>query len=388
MTLYIIIYSLVLLVTLADFRNYPKTSKQFLLICLIIILVLFRGLRWRTGTDWTQFEMCFETCSWDNITDYDRYGDGRERMEMGYVFLNWLVKQFGNYTLFLILTNTFLVGTWAFMSKKFLPDYFLTCFAMILASNMFFPVRLQLAAGMFCWVLYELIQRKWVLVVLFYIATCLIHKSALVLLLILPFLLIRIGDNMSYVFLGISLIGEVISQSFSDYMVLGAIVLSKYYPDLAVNIAMYSDAEISGHQETSLFHVVMSFLFSFFLLFFMLKARKIVENKNCDIRNKEWKIRSFNVFMNCFLLFTFIYKFFSADSLSNLTRLSEFFTCGYAISLILTYELIITPKRHRIIYLFFIAFYVYKVRHLLNNPYPEVFYPYFSVFDDSLRNSL
>lgn len=381
MILYIFLYIFLLLSSFADVSKSLRKNRVGILLFFVFVFVLFRGLRWETGTDWEQFYVCFENAEWYNIMSYDRYGDGRERMEMGYMFLNWFVKLFGNYTLFLLLTNLFLVGTWAYMSYKLVSQKFLMAFAMIMVSNMFFPVRLQLAAGVFCWALFYLLGKKYWHCLLFAIISCLIHKSCCLVVFLMPLLVLEVNGKLMLFSVFLTLFSSYIADGIS-LLVLGlAVLLIPYYPDMANNLAMYSDLEIAGAREVSLASRMLSFAFSFFLMAVFLFIRKKMKRGNVSLASFEYEKRKYNIYLNSFWLFTLSYKFFSMPSLANFTRIAEFFTLGYAICFMLAYnrlEKIVSPH---VLFVFYILLYIYKLRGLLNTPYPDEMFPYVSIFE-------
>lgn len=379
MTIYIALYIILLLCSFADVSKCSPKTKKILLFFLVFIFVLFRGLRWETGTDWEQFEYCFNHAEWNNLTSYDRYGNGVERMESGYMLLNRIVKIFGNYTLFLIVTNLFLVGTWYKFAYKFIPSKPIMAFAMIMVSNMFFPVRLQLAAGFFCWSLYFLIQKKYTLSLFIAIITCTIHKSAILIIPLLFLLPKKINSKIAILIILLTLFSNKIAETLSLILLGTATLIYPIYPDLAFNMANYSDMEISGARESSFLSEFVSFCFALFLICFYLYSRNLISKPYLNKKYEDERI--FNIFFNCFFIFTFAYKFFSTPSLANFQRISEYFTVGYAICFMLSYEILKHKISQKILFAFYILFYLYKLKGLLNTPYPEEMYPYISIFN-------
>ena len=381
MFIYIALYTFLLICSFADVSKCSQKNKLILLTFLVLIFVLFRGLRWETGTDWEQFEYCFNHADWDNITNYDRYGNGRERMESGYMLLNCIIKIFGNYTLFLLVTNLFIVGSWAKLSYKLVPSKPIMTFAMIMVSNLIFPVRLQLAAGVFCWCIYFLTQKKYFLTVLFFILVCTIHKSAILIFPLIPILPRNINSKVVLSIILLTLFSKKIAETLSLILIGMATIIYPIYPELALNMANYSDMEIAGARDSSFLSELVSFCFALFLMCCYLYARHMISKSNKPIVKEIEEKRTFNIFFNCFFLFTFAYKFFSMPSLANFQRISEYFTVGYAICFMLTYEILKKKISQRILLGFYILFYLYKLKGLLNTPYPDLMYPYISIFN-------
>lgn len=381
MTIYIVLYLILLLTSTVDiFPEIEKKNKLYILFICVVVLTLFRGLRWQTGTDWDQFYYCFENVEWSNLTSYDRYGDGTERMEVGYMVLNRVIRIFGDYTLFLILTNLFLVGTWAILSYKLVPQKPIMTFSLIVVSNMFFPVRLQLAVGFFVWALYALYKKKFIMAFLIAFLSYYIHKSAI---LMLPFLFIltkNIKPIYLLLFTFMSLLGNVLSFYLSSLIVELSLFISLVDPNLASNLLGYSDYEIAGGSEKSMISIIVSFLFSLLLMILFIYSRRLLYISVLKRQSPFSDIRKFNIFLNSFLIFTIAYKFFSAPMLANFQRISEFFTLGCPICFMMTYSLLEKKLSQNILFPIFALFFLYKFKSLLNTPYPDLMFPYVSVF--------
>lgn len=72
----------------------------------LIGLVLMLGLRWETGTDWTNYRELFETLEMNTSALLAVYS-----FDIGYVFLNALVRLFSDtYTVFLLVNSTLAIG--------------------------------------------------------------------------------------------------------------------------------------------------------------------------------------------------------------------------------------------------------------------------------------
>ena len=310
--------------------------------------------------------------------DYDRYGDGTERMEFGYVFFNLIIKIFGDYTIFLLLTNAFIVSSWAVLAKKLFPEWPIITFAFIVVCNLVFPVRLQLATCVCQWSLYFLYEKKYILYTITCITATLIHKSSIMVAPLFLLLPIRIKTPVAYGILFVTLIADIFNEQIVGAILFLASLFDSIYPDLANNLTTYSDCELSGATEMTFTQKIISFGFSLFLLCMLIDARNYTETKHGDLGVCHDK-RKINIFINCFIAFTFCYKFFSNEYLANFRRVSEFFTIGYAMAVI--FALHTERKTYRLItvYILFILLFLYKLKGLLDTPYPELFYPYKSI---------
>lgn len=105
--IYIFIYGIFLLIGIYDIKKkglLKEKSRNALLNLMILVLTLFRGLRWNTGTDWEQFLEVFQYVDEDSALVFIR--NTGEILEPGYTFLNYLVKCiFDHYTAFLLISK-------------------------------------------------------------------------------------------------------------------------------------------------------------------------------------------------------------------------------------------------------------------------------------------
>lgn len=380
MTIYLVIYILVLLSTLLDFINLKEQNyKKIVMLFLFVILLLFRGLRWNTGTDWDQFLICFENARWNNIFSYSRYDELNELMEPGYMLLNVLLNHIGNYTVFLLLTNAFILGTWMYMSLQLTRRPILT-FAFILIFNLVFPIRLQLAASIVCWAFYLSFKRRYLLSLIVCVIAYSIHKSALF---CIPFVFIinkEIPKTLIWLMFGVSLMGEILS----DYISLGILLISEYLPEiLRDNVVGYTDAIVSGYEEKSKMSLLMSVSLYFFFIYSFMKSRDIIKGyviKTNSFFHKR-NLLILNVYLNCYVFFNFSMKFFSSPLLTNFARVSEFFTVGFGPVAVISYDYWKRYVSEGVLYTFFCIYYLYKLKGLLlDTPYSDVMFPYKSIF--------
>ncbi len=146
----------------------------------IVIFILFKGLRWDTGTDWAQFYACFEDSKWSNIFSYWRYGFDTETMEFGYVFLNVLGRTLlGHFTLFLLVTNAFILIVLGKLIKEHIPQHHIAVLAILLLSMEFFPVRQSLSIAIFCFSIPFILERNIKKFIICLLICFTIHRSSL-----------------------------------------------------------------------------------------------------------------------------------------------------------------------------------------------------------------
>lgn len=209
MFIYYLLLGCLFLTALLDLLNPFKTKDSNNIFWgWVFIFILFKGLRWDTGTDWSQFYTCFENSQWSNIFSYYRYGHGTELMEFGYVFLNVLIKTFlPHYTFFLLITNAFILIVFARLIRKYIPKYYLSALAVLIVTVDFFPVRQSIAIAIFCYSTKYILNRNFKKYLLFCLLAFTIHRSSMFVLILYPLAYIRYNFKVSialYLTVGIS----------------------------------------------------------------------------------------------------------------------------------------------------------------------------------------
>ena len=188
MYIYLALLGGLLLTAILDLLHpFKRKDANNAFVFWIIIFILFKGLRWDTGSDWAQFYACFEDSTWSNIFSYWRYGTGTEKMEFGYVFLNVLVRTFlFNYTFFLLLTNAFILIIFGRLIKMYIPKHQLAALAILVVSVDFFPVRQSLAIAIFCYATRYILNRDFKKFFLCCLLSFCIHRASMVVMVVYP----------------------------------------------------------------------------------------------------------------------------------------------------------------------------------------------------------
>lgn len=185
------IYSLIYIpLILCSYISNLKAQKRVIFFW-IIVLTLFRGLRWDLGTDWYWYEKSFNELDFSNFYKYITQDDGMvyKNLEAGWALLMVLCKKlFGTYTSFLLVSNFIILSIYYKISTFFSNNKPIVCFASIVTSANFFPVRQDLAVVIFflgfCFLV--IAERKKYIVLNIIAYFC--HQSAIVLLPISLFL--------------------------------------------------------------------------------------------------------------------------------------------------------------------------------------------------------
>lgn len=269
----------VLVSGLLDFDKQKKVLRNQMYVTWMIIFVLFKGLRWDTGTDFPQFLSIFKYSEWDNIFSYWRYGANSELLEPGYVFLNVLVKTFlPHYTFFLLITNAFIIYAFNKLILQFVPQYRLTAFALMMISTEMYPVRQTLATGILCFSFIYIYQKKIKNYIVSIICAYLIHKSSIVL---LPLYLINYikVNNKTYVYFIVSYLIIIGLRTYLQDK-LGALtsipILTTFSGEDQLHYQVTDDSVAAYSPFTiinSVFHLLM-----FWWLFYMTNRKEKSEN--------------------------------------------------------------------------------------------------------------
>lgn len=107
------IYSLVYIPLIFSVFVERKNTQKMVMIFWIIILTLFRGLRWDCGTDWDWYESSFYELDFDNFYKYvtiEREDGNIKMLEAGWALLMVISKYiYAHYSIFLLVSNAVLM---------------------------------------------------------------------------------------------------------------------------------------------------------------------------------------------------------------------------------------------------------------------------------------
>lgn len=365
MTLYILLYSLLLCTIFLDRDDVAMEKKKLALKALVLLFTLFRGLRWNTGTDWEPYLSVFEEADWDNI--FSLVHDAGF-MEPGYVFLNVLVKSLGgNYTLFLLLTNFFLLVSYSRFSL-YMSSRPLWTFVVLLFTIAFFPVRQTLAVGIVLFGYRYLLERngwKYLLVVL---AASTIHASALV---CLPFYYILRTRIPGWLFIGAFLFCAFILNDDLQYNLMSLLIGHiPYVGDMIMpRLTLYMELTAETLIERN------EYLSNILLLFFILLFTYLKKRIPATLADK------YALLYNMYFYSVIISLFFK-NNMQHLGRVGSYFSLSFPVlfSVLIMWAMQLSKTGA---YAFFIAYMAYKLIVSLNGYYPDLHIPYFSIFDEN-----
>lgn len=368
---YYYIFVVPFLISILDFLpNVNPIIKKRLFHLLIIFFIMLKGLRWDTGTDFSQFYACFQDAQWDNIFSYWRYGVGTTKMEFGYVFLNVLIKSIlPHYTFFLLITNALILCSFAYLINKFVPNYRLLALAFMLVVTEMYPVRQTLVTAIFCFSIYYAYTRQCAKYIVSILICFTIHRSSLFLLPIYwfvhinfkwwQFLVIYLGLIFSREIL-INYLPSLFNSSLLSLISLGLTDTYMYNDNI---VEEYSIMTISN----SIVHI---------LLFSYIK----------HISTDSLKLKQYNMFFNLYFIYLCLNVIGSIPGLTILYRLSNNFAISYPICITFIIAILWNRWKRTVSIALCVGFWVIKLQ---SNPcmdvngeyYKECFYPYYSVFE-------
>jgi len=366
MDIYIAIYSILFLILLAErIKGISGQHKKIIMLITALFLVLFRGLRWETGTDWEQFYDFFYNVSLDSFFN-PRYAGTRVIMEPGYTLLNLLFFELtGAYTSLLIFYNAVILWIYYNCSWKYFPQSPINVFICLILFTSPFPLRQGLACAIFLYGIRYILSKDMLKFGITIIIAASMHSSAILLFPCYFFLNKQIPSKLVIVsyticlFLAESpLLNLIIGQAvtvFAWFMGVDSSLLRKAYVYLSYNKDV----------DSGLFTQIFSFLRSivFIAIFCLFRYRKHISN-------------NYNIFFNCFALSLCIGILFKYQ-MQEITRMQDYFLLGVA--LLQGYILgILSINKFIIYYVFIILYGSYTIYKYFNQWY-DLVVPYKSV---------
>lgn len=373
------IYSLIYIpLILCLFISNLKTQKK-VMIFWIIVLTLFRGLRWDCGTDWYWYEQSFNNIDITNFWRYVTLEDGNDIkiLEVGWGFLLMVCKYlFGTYTSFLILTNLIQLVLLYFISTMFTARPIIV-FIGFIASAGFFPVRQDLATMIyffgFCWML-----AKWKYSYFIYNGIAgLIHNSAWML---LPFYWVWKKVKLNYLW-AISLL--VISFLFTDYFVPKLVpfmvrIMGLIAPQIAAVADNYFENEDNSWDNLS--NPIFAFILN--LVFCTLFYKYVIYKKDLKLfGTADSRITPHEVVYPLVIFFIFgimVLQLF-LRTIPSLSRLAGYSSLSQVILFAILFDNI-RVKEYRLMAIFLYMMYLFYRYYKHFGQFPELFFPYRSIF--------
>ena len=365
MEIYIVVYSLVFVMMFFDCDRISRRTKKLILVYISFILVAFNGLRWETGTDWSQYYNIFQFSDWNNIFSFTRYSNGDSQVEFGFVFVNTLLKSLGlgSYTFYLTITNAIRFWIISYLVLKYCK-YPIVAFCVYVSLNYFFPTRNPFAIIICFSAIPFILERRLVPFALVTFIASTIHLSAVVFFGVYFLYNIRLKTPYLFLlyFLSVS-ISMLISKLMGDLIPLFALLgntaenMSETYTQIGLDDQWATMRSIPTHV-----------LALFWVSVFSLGVSRLKgEEKN-----------RYQFFLLCYVLSLCMYNLFSA----TLPHLGRF-------ALFIDYSFLLMPlfiarfRKFRVVIIFFlIAFFYYRLNSMIFvGKWPEAFIPYKTMFD-------
>jgi hypothetical protein len=341
-------------------------SKRYVVFILIIILTLFRGLRWERGTDWENYFFIFNNTTWSNFLHAPKGFGSSTPIEAGYAFLNVLIHSIGDYTLFLMITNFFICISYAYYAFKY-SNTPIIMFVIINFSIQFFPIRETLAFTILLYAFSCIIEKKMWTFIVITMLSFLIHRSYI---LFLPFyfilrqnfpFIIRIG-----IFIGANLF--LSTSTLANIILFVGEKIAGILPTVAnlMTVYVYASRVYEGKRDNLVISNIVSILF---LITFEIYKYKI--------NDKKGKV-TVDICINAYLISTLIPKIFSGELMGEFVRLASIFGGGFPLIASLSFDYY-RKKYSSIIFILLVLFLIYRYFGMRMS-YPKLHFPYRSIF--------
>ncbi len=178
--IYLFFYLWFFFLAVLEISKDLKRYRNLLAFFSVVLLALFTGFRWETGTDWFTYKELFDTLelNWTFLLDVYAF-------DLGYVILNAFVKLFtDNYTLFLLIDSFIALGIVFWFLKKYSPNPNISLFVFY---NAFFVAQfmgsnrriISLGAGLF--VFYFVHEKRYKKYAIWQTVAFLFHRTSIML---------------------------------------------------------------------------------------------------------------------------------------------------------------------------------------------------------------
>lgn len=349
-------------------------SQNFLVFFWIIVLTLFRGLRWDLGTDWYWYEKSFEDIDVSNFLLFVTKEEAvnTKILEQGWATLMLLSKYvYPYYTSFLIISNFILLFVYYKMAKL-LTNNVLPCFVFMVFSNQFFPIRQTFAVAFFmlgvCYVL-KGDKIKYIYSVL----TSIFFHYSTVFVSFYYFVLKKV--HFSYlVYVGI-LISSLVIEPFFDIFIHLFIFIADF-----VGLGWLIMAEIGAeaNEVQSVFGSITTFFSGLFFVSYIyyygiIKVPQIYHK----VSPEYYTIFHSLMFM---MVISYVINIVFLRNFTYLSRMASYFGFALPILFFVMYDKQKGSARLQSLIVVFV-FLMYRYFYKLISYYPELHFPYNSVFD-------
>ena len=346
----------------------PIKQKKYIIAVWCVIFTIIGGLRWRIGGDWDQYYDHFLFSKWSNIFSYDRYGNGQEKLEPGFVFVNVFVKSiFKTFYAYNLLLCCFIQITYYKFANYFFPKHPLLCYCyLMIQASYIFPVRAGFAIAIVFWCWKYIKEQKLKKYIFTIFAAFLIHNQAIVL---LPCYFLRYLKIKSVYLLIAYPIIAIFAFKFQSYFTQMALLFSG---SIAEKAQMYTEWQTEGLSKASNYT---GWILNYFFLCVYLFIRK-----------KERKERSdfYNTLVNAVMVYNTIFMVFSSG-MGDFARLASQYFPAQCILFINSILFFYKYKKGYIkvcTVVFLLAYLLYRIPSLWSGPFfMDSSVPYKTIFD-------
>lgn len=361
--IYSLIFTLFSIISIIDYSKINEKSKWRFVISIFfcLFLILFWGLRWKTGTDWESY-LSFYNSTYKNLNNPRNF-------ETGYLYLNYIFRNLNcHYSCFLLFQSLLIV---LMTSKALMLQVRHYIFALVIwfALQPIFPVRMSLALPFLSFAYFFLCQRKTRNFVFFVILASLFHRSALVALPLVFLVYKKIPSWLMLLSMGGCIVLGYFSESILDLLLRVTNIFGKD-SIIAYKLLRYtreSDSNFSFIQAI-ISHISKA---SFFVLFLYNRERI-----NSSMYNVYLSIYWVGLCLNRL----FFYSFVELNRIGNIFEISE----------VILFALILEKSkgRNKLLFAMLLSVYFYfRYRASLMSFY-DLFVPYYSVFDSNISRIL
>ena len=342
--------------TLQPRQSYKTISAVFL----IFIITITSAIRWRTGTDWKSYHDFFY--SGGGLSSYLSY----YHFEYGFKIVNWIFfSVFGSYSIFLFAL-TFAVITLKIRTVISKP-YVLLCFLAIFGVSMgdLFPTRQALAISLVFLGAFNLSKSNFKSFFLIVILAAFFHKTAIIALFLF---FVRSLSVLQCIFFSVVIF----------FVTLGTIYLVTDY-----GLPMFP---VSINTQISYYLNNFDTKFSYFSISY--KAGLLLYTLLAVYKVKDYLDNFELLSIKAFLIGLILSPLYEVFISSEFNRLSIFYTSFeiIAIPALFYYYFIKRMTLPAAMVFLFIIFGFYAARfyfHYIN--YPDLYYPFETIFDSSFR---
>lgn len=389
MLIYFLIYIPFILCSYYDFVVTPLSRKKHIMWIWIVVFTLFRGLRWKIGTDWDQFYYVFMHSQFDHIFNYIREYDiyGTKTMEFGYMFINTTINELGlSYTVFLILTNWLIMYCLYKFSWNNSKYPLLTFLCLMGFVDLPFPVRQTIAISIGLLSFKYLFTKEYIKFIIIALICISIHQSAFVLFIIflVTFFLKKSNSiHISWKYYAFAYIATFfISLAFDKYIQSILLVVGLLGDSASSSVSYYvslsNTYSVDNYRANSVFFQGISFhVFFFILLFIREKYNKMCHDSVCH----------FEQYFFLYTLSAVLLNLVRQNEASGMYELLNRITAIFDVSALIFPLIFIWLKKKSnrysfMIYILFVMYIGYKFyNQIWNNVYSDLFIPYKSIFD-------